>query len=204
MVAGEVVACRFAAWKGAGCRVVLGMMGLAGIGGGMVAGGCGAAMAQTTALTVDDFQVMASELAARLASSQWLRERGNESSVAVVTIARVENLTNDLMSQGEQWYVITRVRDSMPISRLRVERNLAFVMPAERASLLETGEGEAMRLRAPTHEMTATFRSARRMAALNSTEGYTCEFRITDLTTGEVVFVDSVGFKRVAYGRSYD
>ncbi len=168
--------------------------------------GCAAPAPRSTSLTSDDLVVTASELAAKLASSDWLRQRSDQSPRAVVVVSRVENLSNDLLSQGEQWYLITRVRDSLPIADLRRSKALAFVIPSDRAAVGSvannpagyTGRSDA------THEMTATFRSARRSAGLHATEGYDCEFRITDISTGEIVFTDSVMFKRVAMGKSYD
>ncbi len=168
--------------------------------------GCAAPAPRSTSLTSDDLVVTASELAAKLTSSDWLRQRSEDSPRAVVVVSRVQNLSNDLLSQGEQWYVITRVRDSLPIADLRRSKALAFVIPSDRVAvgtLSNNPQGYTGRSDA-THEMTATFRSARRAAGLHATEGYDCEFRITALDTGEVVFADSVAFKRVAVGKSYD
>ncbi len=174
-----------------------------------VASGCAVRAGGSTALTTDDLQSTSAELAEKLKSSEWLRNRTNDSTPVVIAVASVQNLSNDLISKGEQWYLITRVRDSLPISALRTDRNISFVIPAEQLQNVDPSATESRALvtpggRRPTHEMTATFRSSRRAAGLNRTEGYDCEFRITDLTSGELAFVDTVGFKRTGYGRSYD
>jgi len=147
------------------------------------------------------------ELAAKLRASDLMLNRGSDSSKMIVAITKTENLTTDLISAGEQWYIITRIRDSLPISVLREQKNFVFVIPQEH---LRSGrdkgnfpEGFAGS-RDPTHEMTATFRSSRRAAGLNRTDAYECEFRLTDLSTRELVWTNVVAFKRVAVGRSYD
>lgn len=125
----------------------------------------------------------------------------------ILALNKVENLSNDLIPSGEQWYMMVRLRDTLPIASLRTQRNMAFVIPAEH---LRSGNDDGTfpegfaGSRAPTHEMSATFRSSRRAAGLDRTEGYDCEFRITDLTTRELVFADTVAFKRVSRGKSYD
>lgn len=169
---------------------------------------CGCAgTPKSSALTSDDLSTTATELAAKLAASDFMRERTPESPRMVIALNKVENLSNDLIPSGEQWYMMVRLRDSMPIGSLRTQRNMAFVIPREHLDAgAEAGNFPAgfAGSREPTHEMSATFRSSRRAAGKDRTEGYDCEFRITDLSTRELVFADTVSFKRVSYGKSYD
>jgi hypothetical protein len=161
----------------------------------------------SASLTIDDLQSTATELAAKLSASDFLKQRTSGSPRMVIALNKVENLSNDLIPSADQWYMMVRLRDATPVATLRRDRNMAFVIPREHLQAgQEAGDlpADFASQRAPTHEMTATFRSARRSAGLERTEGYDCEFRITDLSTREVVFADNVSFKRIAHGLSYD
>lgn len=168
---------------------------------------CAAPGRQSTRLTADDLEATTTEIAARLGASAFMASRGPESPRMVVAVQKVENLTSDLIPEREQWWMIQRVRDSAPLLALSRQRNIRFVIPVEHLR-----EGEARGTlpenfassRAPTHEMTATFRSATRAAAMARTEVYVVDYRITDLGTGELVFNETFSFKRQAMGRSYD
>lgn len=183
-----------------GARVVLGLA----LGAGL--GGC-AAPPRTTAITVGDIQEVASEMAAKLAASDFLKDRGPDSPRMVIAIQKVENLTMDLIPESDRWYLMDKVRSSFSLQELSKQRNIAFVIPAEKLRAARekgTLEGDFAAERAPTHEMTATFRSVTRAAALNRTDLYLCEYRITDLATGALDWSDAFEFKRAALGRAYD
>jgi hypothetical protein len=82
-----------------------------------------------------------------------------------------------------------------------------FVIPAKflrEAQRKGTLPEDAALERNPTHEMTATFRTATRTAKLDRTDAYLCEYRITDLADGTLEWSDSFEFKRTAFGRAYD
>jgi hypothetical protein len=180
---------------------------LAGCALALFAAGCANYSQRSTRLTADDLAFTAGELAARLGASDVLRERGPDAPPMVIAINRVENLTTDIIPAGEQWYVMARVRDAQAIRDLRERHGVSFVIPQEqllRAREVGTLPDNFADARRPTHEMSATFRSARRVAGLNRTDGYLCDLRITGLDTGEVIFTDTVEFKRAAFGRAYD
>ncbi|MBK9187899.1 MAG: hypothetical protein IPM33_02985 [Phycisphaerales bacterium] len=168
---------------------------------------CGAPGRQSTRLTAEDLEATTTEIAARLSASAFMASRGPDSPRMVIAVHKVENLTSDVIPEREQWWMIQRVRDSAPLLALSRQRNIRMVMPAEHLR-----EGEARGAlpedfaaqRDPTHEMTATFRSATRAASLARTEVYLVDYRITDLGTGELVFNETFSFKRQAFGRSFD
>lgn len=166
--------------------------------------GC-ASTPQSSRLAVDDIEFTAKELAAKLADSGFLRDRTGESPRMVVAIHKVENLTADVIPEADQWYMMVRVRDSASMESLRRLRNIVFVVPAERtgAGAIDREFGAAGGRR-PTHEMSATYHAAVRSAGRDRTDAYLCEMRITNLDTRELVWTDSVEFKKVAAGRSYD
>jgi hypothetical protein len=169
-------------------------------------GGC-AGMRSTTTLTSGDIDATTSAMAAKLAASKFLQDRTADSPRMVVAISKVENLSSDLIPEGEQWLLMQKVRDSLPIVQLGKDKNLVFVIPAEHLRAgqrsgnlpLETGQN-----RKPTHEMDATFRSATRSRGIDRTDAYLVEYRVTDLANGELVWDESFEFKRIARGLSYD
>jgi len=170
-------------------------------------GGCATAQAKTTSLTMSDLEATCAEIASKLRASDFLKGRGPDSPRMVVAINKVENLTSDVIPSSEQWWLMQRVRDSIGIQTLSNERNVRFVIPAKfLRDAQRTGAlpEDAALERAPTHEMTATFRTATRTAKLDRTDAYLCEYRITDLGDGTLEWSDSFEFKRTAFGRSYD
>lgn len=168
--------------------------------------GC-AAPPRSSRLSADDIAFTAKELAQKLRESEWLAERTPDSPRMVVAIHKVENLTTDIIPESEQWYIMSRIRDAESIRVLSDQKNVRFVIPAEflrRAVRAKALPEEAAMARNPTHEMSATFRSAVRAAGLDRTDAYLCECRVTSLADGGLAWVDSVEFKKVAFGRSYD
>lgn len=162
---------------------------------------------RTTRLHAADLQDIAHEVAASLGSSDFLQERGPESEPIVIALHKVENLTSDLLNEGEKWYLMDRVLNSETMGALRRERNIRFVIPRERLDELTArtewagaiGEG-----RRPTHTMTAVLRSVTRSASADRTELYAAQYRLTALQTGETVWAGEYLLKRAASGRSYN
>jgi len=168
--------------------------------------GC-ATTPRSSTLSVDDIEFTATELTHKLADSDWLRGRSAESPRVVVAIQKVENLSTDLIPEPDRWYMMARLRASRPVETYRRLYNVAFVIPAEHlrdSSMQSEAERELGTGRKPTHELTATFRSATRTAARDRTDAYLCECRVTDLATGELCWADIVEFKKAAFGKSYD
>lgn len=166
-----------------------------------------AAPSRTTRLRVEDFEDVAIEMAAKLRASSFLAGRSPESPPLVVTLTKVENLSSDILSEGEKWYLVERVIDADAIADLRRSDNVRFVIPAEKLRLLRDAADADIPIapeRDPTHVMTARLTSLVRTASLDRTDLYDAEFRIVELATGEVVWSDHVALKRVARGKAYD
>lgn len=160
----------------------------------------------STRLTADDLQEITAQMASKLRASEFLGTRTPDSPPISVAIQRVSNLSSDVIPVSEQWWLMERVRNALPIVELGKDRNFAFLMPAERLEELrnlgfEAGVGSE---RTPTHVMDAVFRSVTRSADAARTDLYMCEYRITDINTGELAWADSFEFKRAAFGRSWD
>lgn len=163
---------------------------------------------QTTRMTVGDFEAMAAAMAQSLLQSDALARRGPGSDPWTVSIQKVTNLSSDVMPQREQWSIMAQLRGATPIQSLWHQKNVRFVLPAQRVvelrgSAAEFGEAFGAR-REPTHVMTATFRSITRAQMKDRTDVYYAQFEIIDLRTGEPVWQDRFEFKRAASGHVWD
>lgn len=170
--------------------------------------GCATTRERSTRLTTEDVKEMAEQMAASMGGSDFLRERDPASGRMVVALDKVENLSSDVVPVSEQWYLMERIRASIPLQSLGTQRNIAFVIPAEHMrQLKERGGAEAALAgagRAPTHAMRGVLRSVTRAAALNRTDLYSFEVRVVELGTGDVAWSDSFELKRAAVGKQYD
>jgi hypothetical protein len=162
-------------------------------------------------MTTQDYEHIAIEIAgklrAKLLATGELAERRPDSPQMVVAITKVLNLTSDIMSEGTKWYLMARVKNSLPFATLSREKNIRFVISADHLRLARqrgTVEENFAFERQPTHVMTATFSSVTRAVGVDRTDLYYCEYSITALKTGELVWVDKVEFKRTAHGRAWD
>lgn len=173
-----------------------------------------AASPRSTRLTQADFTDMATDLAQKLQESEFLKNRTQDSPPIVVTWDKVENLTQDILTQGEQWAIMQKVRDSAGLVQLGKQKALILVIPASLKSEGEQRVGGSSYQdgfagsRAPTHRLDATLRSATRSAASLTagarTDTYLCDFRVTVLSDGQLVWSDTVALKRAAAGLSFD
>jgi hypothetical protein len=173
--------------------------------------GCAVTRPQTTRMTVDDLNEMAAQMAQSLAADEDFRSRTPQSEPWVISINKALNLSTDIITEGERWFVVQKLRSSLPIQALSKQKNVTFVIPAERMAMMkrdprfgvkdEAGFGEE---RKPTHTMTATFRGSERATALARTDSYYCEFEILNLSTGEPAWTDKFEYKRAAVGHIWD
>ena len=172
--------------------------------------GCTAGAPRTTRMTADDFDAMIAAMAASFIQSDAVASRTPDSPPWIITIDKVQNLTSDVMTDAEQWAIMARLRNSAPIRALWDQKNIRFVIPAQRVARLRRRHGPTAfdesfgSQRRPTHEMSATFRCVTRAIARQRTELYFCEFEIIDLATAEPVWADRFEYKRVARGHVWD
>ena len=177
---------------------------------GMVAG-C-ASGPKSSRMTVDDYEYIATEISAKLkaklAVSDPLAERTPDSPKMVIAITKVRNeMVAEMMPEATKWYLMAKIKSTLPLALLSRDKNILFTISAEhlraarqRGTVAEDFAAE----RKPTHTMVATFRSVVRSTGKDRTDVYFCEFELLDLETGEIVWNDTVEFKRTAHGRSWD
>lgn len=167
--------------------------------------GCAAAP-RTTRLTASDFDEVSARIGESLRASPQMAERGAASPRWVIAMQKAQNLSSDLITESERWYLLERLRASFPVVSLARDKNLVFVIPAEH--LRDLREENEMRgagsERAPTHELTSTIRSLSRVAGLHRTDAYMIEYRLTEIDTGRLVWAGEFEFKRAAFGRAWD
>lgn len=173
---------------------------------------CAARLDSSTRLSVGDLRAIASQTTAALAASEWLSGRDGATPPVVIAVQRVENLSSDVIPEGEQWYLVRKVAAAVT-RELGPSRSVTMVLPAERvAQARAEGDEDAARLgadREPTHVMTATFRSATRSRSALTLGGaarkdaYFIEYSVVELATGAIAWTGAVEFERTAAGRSY-
>ncbi len=168
--------------------------------------GCASAP-KTSRIDVSDFDAMAAAMAESLSSSEALATRGPGSEPWVITVDKVTNLSDDVMTTAEQWSVMQRIAGSLPVRALRENQNVSMVLPRGRSdAVLAEAEGQlpgALRT-TPTHVLHATFRSLERTQADRRTDVYFCEFELFDIADGEPVWTDRFEYKREARGHIWD
>ena len=167
---------------------------------------------QTSRIQIDDYVEMTSAMAQSLRQSDVFAERSAESEPMIVSFDKVLNLSSEILTQGEQWYVVASVRGAQPINSLWDDKRVAFVIPAQYA-IDQRGTLDAERAdkgfgseRGVTHTITSTFRSVTRVGedGQGRTDVYACEFQMLDLNTNEPVWIDLFEFKRTAAGSVRD
>ncbi len=162
---------------------------------------------RSTQLQTLDFESIVVEIAASLRESDFLSGRTPESPEILLTSREPTNLTSDLMTKGERWYLIDRITHSFHLRDLAGERRIRFIVPAERLENLKEAIGFERTIgeeRKPTHVLAAVFRNITRSFALDRTDLYAAHYSITALESGETVWTGEYLLKRTAAGRSYN
>ncbi|MCC7146230.1 MAG: hypothetical protein IT443_07265 [Phycisphaeraceae bacterium] len=183
-------------------------------------GAC-AGSVQSSRLRAGDFSQASAEMAASLAASDLLRERGPNAPPMRVLVEKVENLTADIIPPAEQWMLMARIRASLPLKQLRAERNITFVIPEDRQALLaEAGYSEpaanspsaadTQAAQEPTHVMDAAFYGSPRLGAGKTglaeerSDYYYLECRILELHSRQLLWSGRFEVKRQARGLLID
>ena len=170
------------------------------------AAGC-AATPRSTRITADDLAIVAAEMGAKLRGSHFLAGRAPDSTRLIIAARKAENLSSDLLSDAEKWYLVEKVTSALPIVTLGRDYNLAFVMPEEKA---RAGADDPVSPasfppdRRPTHVLGATVRSITRAAGPDRTDLYSVEYRVERLRDGYLEWSDIFEYKRAARGKAYD
>lgn len=152
----------------------------------MLLGGCSAPSINTTRLGSVDLVTMTDQMAASLTSSpaavsnarQWL-----------VTMDRVSNQTNDIITEGEKRAFLARLRTQLNQSPALASRNITFVAPLDQRQGTTELQVAPTDIR-PTHALTATIYAASNRSRAARSDAYLAAFQLLDLATNRIVWED--------------
>jgi hypothetical protein len=162
---------------------------------------------QSTRLQVSDFDELSDRMAESLAGSGAITQRTAADEPWWVSMQRVENLSTDVMTPGEQWAIVQRVRSAQPLQVLWDRHQIRFLESPEdvvAARALADPRDPYAADRRSTHVLTGTLRSITRAQQRDRTELYDLQMRLVDLATGEDVWSDNFSIKREARGLLWD
>lgn len=159
--------------------------------GAFALGACAAPRINTTMLDTHDVIAMTDAMLHALARDAVFAERTPSSPLWIVTLDRVENLTEHPMAERERWATMARLRARLAESSFALERGITFILPGDQWRSLEPEQALAAQRLAPTHALRATFWSDTRSDRGHRADTYLCTFRMTDLLTGAIVWEDA-------------
>ncbi len=166
----------------------------------------GAPKARTTFLNSVDLIEMTDRMAESFAGDQDMSARTPQSEQWIVSIARMQNLTNQVIPDRERWLYIARLRAQLQQSEIARRRNIIWIIPPERWPIVqaELGDMPLELRRKPTHELTAQFGALTATSGRGRSDVYLCEYQLIDLHDGRIVWSDKWEVKRSILGRTYD
>lgn len=156
---------------------------------------------ESTRITASDTRALVASIERDLLSSEWLAERGADSTPIFVTVKGVENLSADIISEGERWYQIKAVCDSLSGSELARQKRISFVVPANQGGGAATPPPPSDVV---THLLHAQILSTRRRQDQTRSDYYYWSYRITDLRSGEQVWAGKFEVERTATGDAWN
>jgi len=145
-------------------------------------------------LRSEDIVKMTDQMAADLAAAPAVARRGPDSPRWVVTLDQVHNRTEHPMEENERWATMARFRALLSQSRLRAERHIVFVLPAnEWVRYAPGGDGPTaapadQRRLDPTHALRATFLSDTTSSLAGRSDHYLCAFQLVDLRDNALIW----------------
>lgn len=183
---------------------------------GLMVAGCGAPPARTTLLRPSDMELNTQQIAEQLAASEFLRDRAaDQGEPIILQPERLENLSDNRLSAGDQWVAMSRVLLDPRMLELLRSKNVRVQMPRLRSDAvaragLTINEPEAQV--APTHLFRGTLRTIARAGggqdvASESTQRrdtFQFEYTIVDARSRQVVWGGQSELARRAFGSLID
>ncbi|MCA9310721.1 MAG: hypothetical protein KDA21_05900 [Phycisphaerales bacterium] len=167
--------------------------------------GCGAPrLYDTTMLTSVDVVQMTDQMVGSLVASGVMAGRTSEDDPWVITMDKVSNRTEHIMSPGERWGIMNRLRALLMQTDLRRERSLVFVLPREAWQAMDTVEEAPPTRRSPTHALRATFLSDTQSSVRARVDAYLCAFQLLELESGRLVWEDAFEVKYAVERNAFD
>lgn len=175
---------------------------------------------RTTLLRASDIESFSADAVQQLAASPFIASRGPDAPRIVLQPQPMRNLSDNRLSQGDQWAAMSKVLFSSQMLALLASKNIDLQMPAiETTRLARAGltRAEPPATTAPTHAFTATLRSlsraedakARDPGATGARAGgrkdtFLVEYAIIDLASRRVEWTGQSTLARIAHGSLID
>jgi hypothetical protein len=162
----------------------------------------------TTFLRSIDLVDMTDRMARSLAGDEVISKRSANDKPWVISVYRVINHTNQIITDREKWLYTARLRAMLTQSDFAAKRSIIWVIPPERWPMVaeELGVSEepyGLRMN-PTHQLTAEFHALTNTSAQGRSDAYFCDYQLLDLQTGTMIWDDAWEVKRHASGLTYD
>jgi len=175
---------------------------------------------RTTLLRASDIETFSADAVQQLASSPFIASRGPDAPRLILQPQPMRNLSDNRLSQGDQWAAMSKVLFSNQMLALLASNNIDLQMPAiETTRLARAGltRAEPPATVPPTHAFTATLRSiaraedakARDPGATGARAGgrkdtFLVEYAIIDLASRRVEWTGQSTLARIAHGSLID
>lgn len=176
--------------------------------------GC-AATQRTTLLRGSDIQLSTQRIIDQLAASEWLAGRSATSPRAVLRPERLENLSDNRLSQGDQWAAMSMVLLNPRMLEMLRSKNVIVQMPTLRSDAIARAGltiNEPAAQLTPTHLFRGRLRSLSRAGGGASVDSdgverrdtFIFEYAIADVETREIKWSGQTEFSRLAHGSLID
>lgn len=173
-----------------------------------LAAACSPPKAQTPFLRSVDMVEMTGRMAQSFTATPAIAERTVRSPRWLISIDKVANNTNQIITENQKWAYVGRLRALLTQTKISDQKNLVWIVPPERwpiiaEELRSVGEPPELR-RPPTHVMGATFDALTNTSGEGRSDAYLCTFQLVELASGALVWEDSWEVKRTVAGKTYD
>lgn len=171
--------------------------------------GCGGVdLTKSSRLSVGDMRLIVDETVQSLAASDWVASRSADSPRATVTFGEMVNVSDDVITRSELWYLAQAVAGEVFGNReLRQGKNIVLVVPAERLDAARRRGSFDVPVggdREVTHVMSCEIDTVARSEGDSRTDLYRAEYTLLNLGTAEIEWIGRVTFERRALGRSFN
>ncbi len=182
---------------------------------GVAGVGCAAPPERTTLLRAADLRVNTMQIVDQLAGSDWLRGRDTQSPRIVLRPERLENLSDNRLSQGDQWAAMSMVLLNQRMLDMLRSRNVVVQMPPLRSEAIAraglTVNEPAAQLE-PTHLFSGRLRSLTRAGGgenagsdrVQRRDTFLFEYVVSDIRSREVNWSGQTEISRLAHGSLID
>ncbi len=182
---------------------------------GVMCVGCGQT-GRSARIPIKQYSLIVPQLTERFQASRFVLDRDGNAGPTLVAITNIKNLTTDVIPLYTQWSLMSQLSGRLSELPACRSRDIRFMIPPERREYLQryaaAREDDELGVSpgdAPTHILSAVFRSVRRAEASDGYEEdlqmlYVLDMQLTDARSREIVWHDSMDFQVQAQGLAID